>query len=280
MTTSSPSDYRPSATTDAAANVALAPVVDAVRTRAPLVQCITNYVSMDLAANVLNAAGASPAMVHDAAEAAEFARLADAVVVNIGTPSPSWVEGMLAASLAARDNGTRWIFDPVAVGATTYRHTIAEQLLDHRPAVIRGNAGEILALSGVAGASRGVDSAPGAEQVGDHAAALASRLGCVVAVTGSADLVTDGERHLVIEGGDPRAVQITALGCALTGLVAACCAVADDGLAGTAAALAMMTVALERAGDQARGPGSLRWHLLDELSTLSGADVTGAAVRS
>jgi hydroxyethylthiazole kinase len=277
MTTSS-SDNRPSPTVDAATDVDLPAVVDALRVQGPLVQCITNYVSMDLVANVLNAAGASPAMVHDAAEAAEFAGLADAVVVNIGTPSPPWVEGMLAASRAARNHGTRWVFDPVAVGATTYRRDVAEQLLENRPAAIRGNAGEILALSGVAGASRGVDSVSGAEHVADHAAALAKRQGCVVAVTGPTDLVTDGERHLVIEGGDPRAVQITALGCGLTGLAAACCAVADDGLAATAAALAMMTVALERAGRQSAGPGSLRWRLTDELSALVGADVS-AAVR-
>ena len=35
-----------------------------MRAAQPLVQCITNYVSMDLMANTLLAAGASPAMVH------------------------------------------------------------------------------------------------------------------------------------------------------------------------------------------------------------------------
>src|SRR5699024_11868780 len=93
----------------------------AVRAQSPLVQCITNYVSMDITANVLNAAGASPAMVHDVEEAGEFAALASAVVINIGTPSPPWVDGMRAAARSAADAGTPWVLDPVAVGATSYR---------------------------------------------------------------------------------------------------------------------------------------------------------------
>ena len=35
-----------------------------LRSQCPLVQCITNYVSMDLMANTLLAIGASPAMAH------------------------------------------------------------------------------------------------------------------------------------------------------------------------------------------------------------------------
>ena len=259
---------------------ALARAAAALRTGHPLVQCITNFVSMDLAANLLNAAGASPAMVHDAREAAEFAGLADAVSINIGTPSPAWADGMLAAASTARDRGLAWVLDPVAVGATGYRRELAAQLLEHRPGVIRGNAGEILALAGVAGASRGVDSAAGVDEVADQAATLALRLDCVVAVTGASDLITDGRRRLIIDGGDPRAPMITALGCASTALVAACCSVTDDPLIGAAAALAMITAAIERAGADAAGPGSLRWRLLDELSTLTDDRVAAVSVRS
>lgn len=252
----------------------------ALRSRNPLVQCITNYVSMDLAANLLNAAGASPAMVHDASEAAEFAGLADAVVANIGTPSPAWAEGMLAATAVARDRGIPWVLDPVAVGATGYRRELAARLLECHPTVIRGNAGEILALAGVAGASRGVDSAADTEDVGDRAAKLAEQLGCVVAVSGASDLVTDGNRQLVIDGGDPRAPMITALGCSLSALTAACCVSQADPLFGSAQAMIMISAAIQRAGRDAAGPGSLRWRLLDELSTLDDAALATVSVRS
>ena len=76
-----------------------------LRATPPLVQCITNYVAMNIAANVLLAAGASPAMVSDVEEAEEFAGIAGAVTVNIGTLSPPFVAGMRAAIRGAQVAG-------------------------------------------------------------------------------------------------------------------------------------------------------------------------------
>lgn len=244
----------------------------ALRERAPLVQCITNYVSMDLAANVLNAAGASPAMVHDPREAGEFAGLAGAVVANIGTLSPGWVDGMLAAVEVAHDKGRPWVLDPVAVGATSYRRETVDRLLEHAPTVIRGNASEVLTIATRTAGGRGVDSDASVDDVREHADDLAGRAGCVVAVTGAEDYVTDGSRDpIVLRGGDPRMPLITALGCSLSALVGACCAVHDDAYEASAAALAIMSAAGEIAGAAAEGPGSLRWRMLDELSRLDTA---------
>ncbi|MGH3358515.1 MAG: hydroxyethylthiazole kinase [Nocardioidaceae bacterium] len=244
----------------------------AVRKRAPLVQCITNYVSMDLAANVLNAAGASPAMVHDPREAGEFAAIAGAVVANIGTLSPRWVDGMLAAVEVAHEAGTPWVLDPVAVGATSYRREAVDRLLEHDPTVIRGNASEILTIATRAGGGKGVDSAASVDDVREHADDLARRTHAVVAVTGPEDYVTDGERPpTVLRGGDARMPLITALGCSVSALVGACCAVHDDAHQPAAAALAIVAAAGEIAGAAAEGPGSLRWRMLDELSRLDAA---------
>jgi hydroxyethylthiazole kinase len=240
-----------------------------VRTQRPLVQCITNYVSMDIAANLLNAAGASPAMVHDAREAGEFAGIAGAVVVNIGTLSPPWVDGMVAAVTVARERGIPWVLDPVAVGATVYRRESVAVLLEHKPTVIRGNPSEIRSLALSTSEGRGVDSEADSDAAHGAATALAQRTGAVVVVTGAEDLVTDGDRTLVVRGGDPRMPMITALGCAVSALVGGCCAVESDPVMASAAALAMVAVAGERAGRRAKGPGSLRWELLDELSTLA-----------
>ncbi|KHL19026.1 hydroxyethylthiazole kinase [Mumia flava] len=250
-----------------------------LRETSPLVQVITNYVSMDIAANLLNAAGASPAMVHDAHESGEFARIAGAVVANIGTLSDPWVDGMLAAVAQAEADGTPWILDPVAVGATTFRRDTVDRLLEHNPAVIRGNASEILAIATSAGAGRGVDADAAVEDVRSDAEALASKLGTVVAMTGATDLVTDGTRSVTITGGDPRAPMITALGCSASALVAACCAVHDDALEASASALAILSAAVEKAGEKAEGPGSLRWRLLDALSTLSADEAAAVAAR-
>lgn len=247
----------------------LASVHRSLREQAPLVQCLTNYVSMDLVANLLNAAGASPAMVHDDHEAGEMAALASAVVVNIGTPSPPWVAGMHAAAAVAHERDVPWVLDPVAVGATAYRRETVTALLAHRPTVVRGNASEVLALASTTAAGRGVDSTHESGQVVPEAQELAARLGCVVVVSGGTDVVTDGARTLRITGGDPRMPLVSALGCSASALVAACCAVAPDPLVASATAMALLAVAGERAGATAAGPGTLRAHLLDELHLLA-----------
>ncbi|MFP4269139.1 MAG: hydroxyethylthiazole kinase, partial [Alphaproteobacteria bacterium] len=133
-------------------------LLDAMRARAPLVQCITNYVAMNPAANALLAAGASPAMVHAPEEAAEFARLADALTINIGTLSAPWLAAMTSAAEAARGADKPWVLDPVACFATGFRRDAAAQLLALRPTVVRGNASEILSLAGAVARGRGADA--------------------------------------------------------------------------------------------------------------------------
>ena len=92
-----------------------------LRAERPLVQAITNYVSMDVAANALLAIGASPAMVHATDEVEDFVAIASALTVNIGTLSTDWVVGMLKAAKAAGRLGKPWVLDPVGVGATRFR---------------------------------------------------------------------------------------------------------------------------------------------------------------
>ena len=46
-----------------------------VREKEPLVQCITNFVTVNDCANIILAAGGSPSMAHDVREAAEAARI-------------------------------------------------------------------------------------------------------------------------------------------------------------------------------------------------------------
>jgi hydroxyethylthiazole kinase len=253
-------------------------IVAAVRAQSPLVQYLTNFVSMDVAANVLNAVGASPAMVHDPHESGEFARLASAVGVNIGTPSPSWVEGMIEAARAAHEVGTPWVLDPVAVGATSYRREIVAQLLEHRPTVVRGNASEILAIATSQAGGRGVDSEAASADALEAARGLARELATVVVVTGVEDVVTDGARTAVVHGGHPWMPMVTALGCSATALVAACCAVEDDAVEAAVAAMVMLSVAGERAGARSAGPGTFRVALLDELAALDDVRVAAARV--
>lgn len=122
-------------------------LLGSVRRESPLVQCITNFVSMDLMANTLLSAGASPSMLHSIDEIPEFTPRAHALCVNIGTLTPSWLPAMKAAAALACDSGKPWILDPVAVGASTFRMKACLELVQLKPTVIRGNASEIIALS-------------------------------------------------------------------------------------------------------------------------------------
>lgn len=245
----------------------------AMRQTAPLVQCITNYVAMTYAANVLLAAGASPAMVHAPEESGEFAGIAAALTVNIGTLSPHWVEGMLSATAAARAAGRPWVLDPVAHFATAYRGAVTRQLIAERPAVIRGNASEILALAGGASAGKGVDAGDSVAAAEDAARRLAAETGATIAVTGAVDFVTDGSRAARVEGGSPLMPLVTATGCALTALTGAFLAAVPDPFDAATGALATFAAAGSTAGRVAAGPGSFVPAFLDALHALEPADL-------
>jgi hydroxyethylthiazole kinase len=242
-----------------------------LRERSPLVHNITNYVAMDVSANALLAIGAAPAMVHALEEVEEFTGISHALVVNIGTLSPQWVEAMRLAAARAVSLGKPWVLDPVGAGATQYRTQTARELAGRRPTVIRGNASEILAVAGGVEGTRGVDSTHASDDAVQAARGLASRLGCVVAVTGAIDYVTDGTRTLSVANGHPMMTRVTALGCSATALVGAFLAAHDDAVFATAAALAVIGLAGETAARESTGPGTFRQKLLDALYLM---DVT------
>ena len=240
-----------------------------MRATNPLVQCITNYVAMNYAANVLLAAGASPAMVHTPEESGEFAAIAGALTVNIGTLSPNWNEGMIAAAKAANKSGKPWVLDPVAHFATGYRRDAVAELLKLKPTVIRGNASEIIALGGGQSAGQGVDSGDPVEQAEEAARGLAFAQDAIVAVTGEVDFVTDGTRSVRIAGGSDLMPKITATGCSLTALVGAYLAVApDQAFEATVAAVGNFAVAGEIAANTANGPASFMTAFIDGLHRL------------
>ncbi|RYH11673.1 hydroxyethylthiazole kinase [Tropicimonas sp. IMCC6043] len=241
----------------------------AMRDAAPLVQCITNFVAMNFQANVLLAAGAAPAMVHDPEESGEFAAIAGALSVNIGTLSPRWVSGMLEAAAAAGKSGTPWVLDPVACFATGLRREATSKLMQARPTILRGNASEILAIAGESSSGAGVDAGDSVAAAEAAARAVAAEAGCVVAVTGAVDFVTDGERAVQVSGGSSLMPKVTATGCSLSALCAAYAAAVEDPFDATVGALAHFAAAGEIAAGRAVGPGSFAPAFLDALASVA-----------
>lgn len=261
-----------------------AELLEAVRARSPLVQCITNTVVQNVTANVLLALGASPAMVDVATEAGPFARVADALLVNTGTPHADPRVAALEAAHAAHDTGTPWVLDPVAVGSLPVRTALARDLLALHPTVLRGNASEVLALLGTSAGGRGVDSTVGTEDA--RAAAVdavsgqaAGRLVAAVAVSGPVDLlVAPGTGVVRVANGTELLTRITGGGCALGAVVAAFTSVApDDAGVAAVAATAVHTIAAELAAREAAGPGTFQPLFLDRLASLTPEDVVREA---
>lgn len=246
--------------------------IEAVRRAGPLVHNITNLVVMNLSANVLLAAGASPVMAHAHEEVADMVGIAQALVLNIGTLDPYWVQSMKLAQAAAQARGTPVVLDPVGAGATPYRNRALAELLDAgAPAVVRGNGSEIMSMANMAVKTRGVDSSASADDAVDAARVLADRIGSAVCVSGATDHIVHADgRHARLDNGHVWMTRITGVGCSLSALIGAICAVQPDAWRATVAGMAWMGVAGEIAVSKAmdKGVGSMAVLLLDAIHQL------------
>ena len=251
--------------------------VIAVRQKVPLVHSITNMVVLNINANVLLAAGASPVMSHAHEEIVDMVGIAEALVLNIGTLDAYLVESMKMALAAATQRCIPTVLDPVGAGATPYRNQTLETLLSiASPAVIRGNASEIMSMAGSAAKTRGVDSSEAASDALSAAQALVKRTGSTVCVSGVIDHIFDDRKRCArLSNGHLWMTKITGVGCSATALVAAFCAVQADAWRATTSAMAFLGIVGEVAAEktQARGlgVGSMAVCLLDELQLLDQA---------
>jgi hydroxyethylthiazole kinase len=249
----------------------------AVRRQRPLVHSITNLVVMNLNANVLLAVGASPVMAHAHEEVADMATIAQALVLNIGTLEPYWIESMCQALAVASKRGIKTVLDPVGAGATSYRNeSIVRLMACAMPSVIRGNASEIMSVAGTAATTRGVDSSAAVADSLHSASDLAKRTGGVVCVSGEVDHVIDAAcRHASLSNGHEWMTRITGVGCSATALIGAFCAVQPDAWRATVSAMAYLGVVGEVAAQQvqsrAQGVGSMQVAMLDQLQLLDEA---------
>ena len=247
----------------------LSAAIAAVRTQSPLVHNITNYVVMNNSANALLAIGASPVMAHWVSEMEEMTVIAGALVLNIGTLDDKWIDGMLIAGNAAMRRGTPIVLDPVGVGATSQRTEAAMKIIEHcRPTIIRGNASEIMALVDASVKSKGVDSSASSDDALESAKRLAVDTGAVVVISGATDYITNGTDVYTVEGGSPIMTTVTGMGCTSTAIVGAFAAAVEDPMIAATAAMAVMSLAGERAAEYSRGNGSMQVNFLDELYNL------------
>ena len=192
--------------------------LDNVRSQVPLVHCITNYVTVNDCANALLACGGSPIMSDEPEDVADITSICGGLVLNIGTLNKRSIEGMHVAGARAGELGHAIVLDPVGAGASALRTKTAADLIDTLPiTVVRGNMSEVKTIAGTAATTRGVDVNPDDAVTEDNLAAsaafareLASKLGCVVAITGAIDIVASADRTVAIRNGVATMGKITA----------------------------------------------------------------------
>ena len=257
----------------------------AVRENAPLVQCITNFVTVNDCANILLAAGGSPTMARDPREVEDAVAGVQALVCNLGAIED--VESMLLAGKKANALGIPVILDPVAAGVTALRREACASLLQEvRFTVIRGNASEIRALALREAAGSGVDVAAADAVTEDTLPAavelcrnLADKTGAVAALSGAVDILTDGTETVLLRNGCATMSRITGSGCMLTALLGAFCgANPERPLPAAAAAVTLLDLAGEKAEAlrlrKGTGNATFRTDLIDAVFTLTEEDLT------
>lgn len=261
-----------------AVHVAIAGALTRIRNQKPLLHHITNFVVMNDTANVTLHLGALPVMAHAPEEVEEMVGLAGALVLNLGTLSPSQVEAMLKAGRAANRRAIPIILDPVGAGATTFRTQTNRRLLQELEiAVVRGNAGEIGALAGAGGEVKGVESVGGPADIPAVVRRAAQAWKTVVVATGKRDVLSDGQRVLAVDNGHEWLTTLTGTGCMATTAIAAFAAVEPDRLIAAAGGLAVFGLAAELAAQKAAAPASFKVALFDQLYHLTPMQVEGGA---
>lgn len=249
-----------------------------LREKKPLVHNITNFVVMNTTANALLACGASPVMAHAQEEVEEMVSFAGALVLNIGTLTPYWIDAMLKAGKRANALNTPIVLDPVGSGATKLRTDSARRLIDELSiSVVRGNASEVLSLAHQGSRTKGVDAIHSVDDAADAALTLSRELSTTLAITGAVDLITDGkEIHRVLNGHELMG-YVTGTGCAATVIIGAFLAVDDNPLTAATTALAYFGLAGEKAASSSSAPGSFQVGLLDALYSLDEKQVLEGA---
>jgi hydroxyethylthiazole kinase len=258
-------------------------LIELVRKGSPLVHHITNYVTTNDCANITLGIGASPVMADEAEEMSDITGIANALVLNIGTINRYTASSMIVAGKVANEKGIPVVLDPVGVGASELRRNTTNQILNEvKVSVLRGNISEIRFIAGLTAVAKGVDASDedisSNESREEVASQLASRLDCIVVISGKVDVISDGLRTVQVRNGHAMIGEITGTGCMCSSLIGSFSGVnPDDIFNASVAAMVVMGIAGEKAYKTAGelGRGSFRVALHDEISRTNKETIEG-----
>lgn len=258
--------------------------LETVAEASPLVNAVTNNVTVNDVAQIILHWGGLPVMSDDEREVGDMVAGAQACLLNMGTVSEVGEATMITAGAAANEHGVPIVLDPVGVGATPTRDRVAERLAAELDvAIINGNYGEITALAGEDADVRGVESVGEYSDIATTAIACAQKYDTVVVASGETDLVATAETAYEITAGDPQMGTVVGTGCMLGASVATFAGAITE----TKRAAIAGTVAFGLAGEAAtkgefgevHGPGSFNVAFKDAVAGLAGTDADVASDR-
>lgn len=259
-------------------------ILEKVKNQSPLVHCMTNYVAANDTANAILALGASPIMADEIDEMKDICMISDTLLINIGTINRKKFNSMIFAGKEARANGTPIIFDPVGVGASSFRRNVSKIILkEAMPDIIKGNISEIKFLHNEGYKQKGVDSEyyneDSLEDYIEICKKLSQKHAATVVMTGEIDIITNSKKVALIRNGNNMMEKVTGTGCMLGGVIGSLCL---DGVEAFESAV-LGTLLFNIAGDRAKnyvderdlGFGSFRVKLIDFLSKVTEEDIKG-----
>ena len=245
-----------------------------VRTEKPLVQHLTNWVTIYDCANVVKVFGAAPVMAHAVEEVEDMAGLASALVLNIGTLTTDFIESMKKAAGSANKKAIPVTLDVCGAGATKLRNDKCFELLQAvRIDIIKGNASEVARIAGENVQTKGVDASKVEKDLIELARYLAAKRKATVVITGKEDIVAGKDRHFIVKNGCDMMSHVVGTGCMAASVIGAFSAVCKDLAFASVAGLVCYEIAAELACKDSNGPGTFKERLFDNIYNLDKAKI-------
>lgn len=257
-------------------------IFDEVKSKSPLIHCITNPISINDCANAVLSIGGKPIMAEHPGEVEEITSIANALFLNLGNITDSRFESIRISALTANKLSIPSIIDLVGITCSTLRLNYVKDLLkDYSPSIIKGNLSEIRAFCGADFKSIGIDSVETHDKLDsltedvELITSLATRFKCVVLASGKTDIISDGNNTLYVNNGSPMLPLITGTGCMQGVLAATFLAVANPQ---DAAFLAAKTLGvcgeIAEIKSSHKGLGTYHIALLDAISTITAKKIS------
>lgn len=246
----------------------------------PLVDSITNNVTMNDVAQTILSYGGKPMMIDDLKEIREGVAISNCLHINIGTMGYEKGNSMVLGTQVAKENNIPVVLDPVGVHVTELRKTLVRNILEVGVSLIKGNLTEIKSLIGVKSNFIGIDSLDEGEFTDNLRSTLrtyARNNNCIIVITGKVDYITDGKREITIDNGVSELSLVTGTGCMLGGMLAVECGknLGDNTIFGVAKAVLTMNISGEIAMENNEGEGilSFKHKTLDKISCLKDEEI-------